>query len=375
MEKLSVNSCMRILYLTESMKWSGGAHQLLLMAAALKRKGHQITVGCQEGSDVARRAEETGLPVERLRLRQDYDALAAYRVSRLVRRDGIEVLHAQHPTAHAIGLMAAAMSRVPVFAVTRRVIFPMRKNLFSRLKYLSKRIDGYVAVAGAVRDELVKAGVRPERIAVIPSVTEGRAASPEEGARLRRELGLTKGPIIGTVANYADFKGQDFLVEAMPTVLAKHPEARLILAGRDTEQLRPMVARLGLEDKVLLAGFRTDVPVILAALDLFVLPSLKEAAATALREAMAAGVPCIGTRVGGIPELIVDGETGYLVPAADSAALADAIVRVLDTPEAARRMGMAAQSRHRSAFSVEAACNAMESFYERLLETSRKRAA
>jgi len=159
---------MRILYLTESTGWSGGAQQALWMAGALRKRGHDLVLGCQPGSDILSRAGEAGVPTAQVRMRQDYDVPAAARVAALLKTHRTEVLHAQHSTAHAIGLMAAWWAKVPVFAVTRRVVFPLKKNIFSRLKYLSGRVDGYVAISQSVKEELMKAGISDPRIEIIP---------------------------------------------------------------------------------------------------------------------------------------------------------------------------------------------------------------
>ena len=119
---------MRIMYLTESMGWSGGAQQVIWMASALQKRGHNLILACQPGSDILARAQSAGIPAAEVRMRQDYDVPAAGRVSTLLNQHKIEVLHAQHSTAHAIGLMAAWWANVPVFAVTRRVVFPLKRN-------------------------------------------------------------------------------------------------------------------------------------------------------------------------------------------------------------------------------------------------------
>src|SRR5438552_3454976 len=111
------------------MRWSGGAEQLLTMACALRDRGHEVILGCQPGSDVLTRARAAGVPVEPIRMRQDYDVPAAWQVAKVMRQHSIELLHAQHSTAHAVGLMAALWAKVPAFAVTRRVVFPLRRNL------------------------------------------------------------------------------------------------------------------------------------------------------------------------------------------------------------------------------------------------------
>jgi glycosyltransferase involved in cell wall biosynthesis len=304
-------------------------------------------------------------------MRQDYDVPAAAKVASLLKTYRTEVLHAQHSTAHALGLMAAWWARVPVFAVTRRVIFPLRKNIFSRVKYLSGRIDGYVAISSAVKEELMKAGLGASRIEVIPSVMNQEAGNPQDRIDVRKELGLSIArPLITNIANYADFKGQDILLRAAAEVVKRFPEAQFLFAGRETEKLKPLVDELNLSASVRLAGFRTDVPRLLAATDIFVLPSLQEAVGTALREAMAAGLACIGTNVGGIPESIRHGDTGLLVPPADVQSLAQAILQLLGNPQKAQTLAVRGRDFVSEHFTLEPASIKMEGFYERLLSRS-----
>lgn len=358
---------MKILYLTESVRWSGGAHQTLLMAGALRKRGHEIILGCQAMSDLVPRAKEAGVPMEFFRMRQDYDLPAALRIAKAMEARKIEILHAQHPTAHAVGLTAAYFSKVPRFVVTRRVVFPLRRNLFSRIKYLSKRIDGYVAISSAVKTELTKAGVDETRVRVIPSVIDAKVASAQDGAALRQELDIApERPVVTTTSNYADFKGQDYLLAAAAEVVKTMPNVLFLLAGRETERLHPLVNQLKLDGNVRLLGFRTDVPRILAASTLFVLPSLQEAVSTALREALFSGLPCIGTRAGGIPESITDGQTGLLVPPADGGALAKAIIRLLQNPQEAAVFAEKGRAFVQSRFSLDTVSAQMEQFYRDL---------
>ncbi len=337
------------------------------MATALQKRGHQMLLACQPGSDILSRARAAGLPTEEVRMRQDYDVPSAGRVADLLKKHRIEVLHAQHSTAHAVGLMAAWWAKVPVFAVTRRVVFPLKRNIFSRLKYLSSRINGYVAISAAVKDELSKAGVDVSRVEIIPSVMNQVPGTPQDRLDFRKELNLAaERPVITNVANYADFKGQDILAEAAALVVKRFPAAQFLFAGRDTEKLQPLIDRLGISANVRLAGFRTDVPRLLAASDLFVLPSLQEAAGTALREAMAAGVACIGTRVGGIPESIKHEDTGLLVSAGNAPELSEAIIRLLENPTLTRTMAARGRAFVEEHFTLEPASIKMEAFYQRL---------
>lgn len=359
---------MRILHVTESMGWSGGAHQTLMMASALRKRGQELWLICQPGSEILSRATEIGIPTVEIRMRQDYDVPAAYRISRAAKGLRANVLHAQHSTAHALALISTLWYRPPVFAVTRRVTFPIRKNLFSRLKYLSQRINGYVAISQAVREELENAGIVSDRIEVIPSATDIKPASKAEGQAIREEFRIPAGvPLVVTIGNYADFKGQDHLIKAASLVVKKKPQVRFLLAGRDIEKLTALVLELGLRESVTLAGFRRDVPQLLAASDVFAIPSLQEAAATALREAMLVGLPVVATNVGGIPESVTDADNGLLVPPANPEALATAILRLIDHPLEAAHMALRGKIKAETHWTIDPAAERMERFYERLL--------
>ncbi len=356
------------MYVTESMGWSGGAQQVLWMAGALREKGHDLIVACQPGSDISALAQKAGIPVEPLRMRQDYDLFAVFALKDLLKKHKTEVLHAQHSTAHAIALMAAALTSVPVFAVTRRVVFPLKSHIFSKLKYLSSRINGYVAISEAVKAELLKAGVKPASVEVIPSVSSQPQADAGERAKVRKELGLTpEGPVIIHVANYAEFKGQNVLARAAVQVLAQVPKAQFLFVGRDTENMKPLIEELAIGSSVKLAGFRTDIPRLLSASDIFAFPSFQEAAGTALREAMAAGLPCIGSDTGGISETIAEGKTGLLFPPGDAEALPLAILRLLRDPMEAKSLASAGKTYVEQNFSLSKAAQHMEQFYTRLL--------
>lgn len=361
---------MRIAQLSNAFNWSGGAQQMWLLSKALAQKGHALWVICPPGSPMEQRCHAARLEVWPLSQRQDYDVPSMIRLARFLKERRIDILHAHHPTAHAIGLGAAYLSRVPAFCVTRRVIFPVKRNPFSRLKYLSRRINGYVAVCEAVKTELAKAGVKSERVVVVPSAVANGAEDPsrEEGMRFREALGLSKTDfVIGTVANHSPYKGLRVLLDAAQPVAAHHPRVHFLIVGRDTERLAPAVAERGLGSRVTLAGFRTDIPHVLAALDLFVLPSLQEAAATALREAMIQGLPVIGTRVGGIPEAIHPGETGLLVPPGDAGALAQAMRTLIDDAALRERLARQGKAYVEKAYALPNVVERMETFYESLL--------
>ena len=189
----------------------------------------------------------------------------------------------------------------------------------------------------------------------------------------RHELGLpAKGPLVGCVARLVPVKGVDYLLEAAPGIRAAIPQATVVFVGdgplRQTMEAR--AAALGMNGAVVFLGLRKDVPDIVPLFDVVVLPSLNEGMGRAAVEAMASGKPVVGSRVGGIQDLVSDGVNGLLVPPRDAPALAAAVIRCLQHPARAALMGR--QGRAASdAYSIEAMITKIEELYVRCLSAKR----
>lgn len=258
----------------------------------------------------------------------------ALALSRLLRRLKPRLVHVTEVWPPA--LVAARLARVPRVLVTHHTPeLPRRDNaagrLWWRLGWATRPEAIYTSEADRSRDGRSPSHVVPLGI----DVDRFAAGTP-----------VLEGTIVGNVARLAAQKGQRALVEALPLVRERHPEARLVIAGEG--ELREELEQLAVEqgEHVVLLGNRSDVPDLLASFDVFAYPSRFEGLCVAVLEAQAAGVPVVATPVGGIRETVVDGETGLLVPPDDPPALAAAIVRLLDDRELARRL--AAQAREQA---------------------------
>jgi len=197
------------------------------------------------------------------------------------------------------------------------------------------------------------------------------AALEREGQRIRQELGIGPGAfLVGNVGRLALQKGQRHLIGAMPLLLERVPHARAIIAGGgDLEDyLRALASEIGVAEQVHVLGPRKDVPALMHAIDVFVMPSIWEGFGLVLLEAMAAGRPIVASRVATIPEVVADRETGLLVPAGDPLALAEALAELAGQPEEASRFGEAGRERLRRQFSVEKVVGDTELLYRELLE-------
>lgn len=364
---------MKVLHVTESRSWSGGTVQLWNLCVGLVKRGHGAGLFCPPDSELLRYAPGSKVNVTLCPMREDYDLPAAWRLAQTVRRFKPDVVHAHHPRAHALALLAQLFARVPNLVVSRRVSFRLKKwNVFSQWKYRSKKIRTFVAVSEDIRRVLIQGGVAPEKLTVIHSGVDVQRFAPRPAAvNLRRELGLPADrPVVGNLTHFSWWKGQTVFLEAAKLVLDAGVSAHFLLVGKDTDgaEAREKVRALGIGDHVTLAGFRTDIPDVLSLLNVSVLSSLEgEGFSGVLREAMCMGVPVVASDVGGNSELVKDGKTGRLVPPGDARAFATAIRQILADPALAQEMARAAQDNVTSHYSLESMVDKTIALYERII--------
>ncbi|MFA6582840.1 MAG: glycosyltransferase family 4 protein [Elusimicrobiaceae bacterium] len=352
---------MNLLFVSESHGWSGGANQMLLTAGELARRGHKIIFAVPADGVIGTRAAQAGFEIIDLRIKQDYDVSSALKIKKIAARVNAGLVHAHHPRAHAVCLIARYLGMKAPLVVTRRVIFRIRINPFSALKYRSGKICKYIAVCNAAKTELVKGGVPAGQVEVIPSAVDFKKY---EAAKAKRAALEFKPPYrVGMIGHYSWFKGHDYMLKAAPEILRACPETVFVFAGRDLDKLMPLVRELGIEKNVEMLGERSDVPDILAGLHLFAMPSLQEGIATALIEAQSAGVPAVASDIGGIPDVMLPGVTGEMVPARDEKALAAAVIKLLKDPVLANEYAAKAFERVKENFDLPSVCDRLESFY------------
>jgi glycosyltransferase involved in cell wall biosynthesis len=357
------------LHIDTARTWRGGQNQVLVTLMGLRALGHRTMLVAHAAGELRQRARE-GLDLVPLAPRTEMDLAAAWRLSRLVKQLRPDVVHAHDPHGVAMAALALSMSTqapTPPLVAARRVDFHLRGSALSRWKY--RQVDCFICASDAIRQLLLADGVEPERtVTVHEGIDLGRVdAAPR--INLHEELWLPHhAPLVGNVAALVPHKGQRHLVEAAALVVREVPDARFVIAGEG--ELRPALERQikerRLEKHVLLAGFRPDVLSLHKAFDVFVMSSVTEGLGTSLLDAMACAKPIVATAVGGIPEVVVDGETGFLVPPRDAEAMSGAIVRLLTDEALRRRMGDAGLARVRNRFSAERMVQETLDVYERV---------
>jgi glycosyltransferase involved in cell wall biosynthesis len=359
---------LRILHTESSKGWGGQENRTLNELLTLREMGHVAMLACPPDARLGARAAEAGFAVTAVPMRGALDLPAIRALRRLMRDEGVQIVNTHSGRDTQLAGMAARslLGGRPRIVRTRHLALPIS----SRFSYVTLP-DHVVTVSRFVGGYLASAGVPAERISTVHTgIDLSRYQAAEGDGGLREELKLAPGtPLVGTVAILRRKKGHAELLEAVPAVLERFPAAHFVFAGDGPQQqnLEQRIAELGLQRRVHLLGLRRDVVNILQSLDLFVLPTHQEALGTAFLEAAAMGVPAVGTRVDGVPEVVADGETGLLVPVNDSAAIAAAIVALLGDPERRRAMGEAARRRVRASYSREAMVTGMVALYEKLL--------
>lgn len=350
-------------------EWRGGQRQSLYLARELMKAGLRFRFVVQPGSPLHDRAAADGLPVLPLKMASEMSLGAAYRLSREMTRAGCVLAHFHDAHAVAVGGLACRWARVPIRIVSRRVDFPLKRNVFSRRKY-GKDVDVIIAISEGVRDVLLKGGIPPSAIEVIPS---GIDFSPFDAVKtrdfLRKEFGFGSDEfLVGIVAALEDHKGHKYLIEAASLIKLRVPRVRIIVVGRGSLELEldQQAKGLKVDDLVFFLGFREDIPQILASLDVFVLSSHMEGLGSSILDAMASRLPVVATAVGGIPEVVLDNQTGLLVPPRDPQALADAIVRLYSDRALASRLGWRGHEVVHDKFSAEAMARKILAVYERI---------
>ena len=367
---------LRILQINSGDGWSGGQYQVLLLSKGLAERGHHVVVVCPPGSALAEKAIREGLIVETVAMRGQWDVRAVFRMREIMKRHRIQVLNTHKPKPHTLALIAAITLQIPVVVATRRVSFPLRKHPFRWLKWVAA-VDKIIAVAKSVEESLVRSGVPASKVITIYGAIDlkrFRPASPDP--TLRRELGLDdQTRVVGKVADYRPWKGYGVFLEAASLILKEEPRVRFFAIGGKSKYGREMEAqakRLGIEKQVTFTGFRDDVERFYPLMHVSVnCATAGEGLPGVLRESMAMELPVVAADVGGNREVVIDGETGLLIPPNNPEALAQAILKLLRDRDLARRLGRQGRSFVEKRFSIESMVTRTESIYKEALIVNR----
>ena len=384
----------RVLRVIARLNMGGPALHVAYLTAGLATRGYETTLvagSLARGEDsMAFVADELGVEVVRIdelhrEISPARDIVAAVRLARLIRKIRPHILHTHTAKAGAVGRFAALLAgdaRPPVVVhtyhghVLRGYFDPVRARAFRQLeRTLARSTTALVAVSPQVRDDLVELDVAPAtRFAVVRLGIEldQRVASGSNGrGETRRVLGIGERPFtVGWIGRMTGIKRTDDVLLAFKSLRERGIDARLCLVGDgpDRDQVERRAHELGVMRDTLFLGYQEQVASFFAAFDVFILPSANEGTPVTAIEALAAGKPVVATRVGGIPDVVRDGEDGFLVAPGDVEALADRLAELATDDKLRERMGEAARARVRERYSVQRLVDDVDRLYRSLLE-------
>lgn len=364
---------MNILAITNQLHMGGAEHFVVRLSNELARRRRRVVVLTSGGDLVSLLDERVTHLVGPARAKSPQ---GIWRLSRqiadVIQEHDIQVVHANSPTTALAASLACWRQAIPVVTSAHGSWQERVKPYVARMFSLGS--DRVVGCSEALTKDLIRHGLNPRKAMTIHNGIPYGAPEPDPGLRaeVRAELGVPEhAPVIMFVARFAADKGIEDLLIAMVEVLRRRPDTRLVLAG-DGPLLpvcRAQARTLGIEDAVHFLGFRHDVHRLLAAADVFTLPSLDEGLPLSVAEAMASGLPVVATPVGGVPEIVLDNITGFLVEPKTPSHLRDALLKLLADPVLARRMGQAGRIHVAAHFTLDQMVTRFEALYQAQFET------
>jgi L-malate glycosyltransferase len=351
----------------------GGTERLVIEICRRLPRAMVPAVCClDEPGEWAAELTSEGIPVVALHREPGFQPLLGYRIATLARRVGANVMHCHHYSPYVYGVLATLLSRRCglVFTEHGRLsdAAPSRKRRLVN-PWLARVPGAICAVSADLKRHMVAEGFPERRVQVVYNgIAVGERADEHSRVAVRPDLGIPPDAfVVGTVARLDPVKDLGSLLQAHALVLAAIPAARLVVVGTGPEQasLETAARALGISDRVHFVGYRADARRVMSAFDLYVNCSTYEGVSLTILEAMAAGLPVVATQVGGNPEVVVDGETGLLVPARAVPPLADAVVALGSDALRRRQMAEAGRRRVERAFSIDRMVAEYRRAYER----------
>ncbi len=360
----------KVLHVDTETGWRGGQQQAFYLFESMCAQGYTTSFVCPPSSKLESYFQTKNLPHKAICYRGELDLVSGIRLACFARRNGYRILHLHSGHALSWGLWAKLFNPGLVLIGTRRVDFRIKKNLFSKLKYFNPLIDRFVAISDNIRRVMIADGI-PERL--ITTIHSGVEITKHADITVPIDFRTTwqipdDGIIIGTVAAFVGHKDYPTLIQAAARVVKTEPRAFFMAVGDGIllPRMKQLVKELRLEHHFIFCGYQTEVGQFLKAFDIFVMASKLEGLGTSVLDAMALGLPVVGTRAGGIPEMIIDEECGLLVETRNPDSLAKAILRMIKDPLLREKLSKGAVIKAQE-FSIEETVRQNIKLYQELM--------
>lgn len=364
----------KILHIDTEKTWRGGENQLRLLIVG-SQSSAQHFIAAHLDSEAAKRMK-TAATVVPINTRTPWGMLkSAYRLAQYCRQNEISIIDCHSSRSHSLGLAVKKFNPKVKLVVHRRVDFSPSKNYWSRRKYTSGQVDQFIAISDEISRILIDYGVDSQKVTTVHS---GVDPAPFRNVNARQakeeifsQLSISEDKIlIANVAYHTEQKGMETLIQGLEILKSKCQNFVCVLAGEGhlTPKLKEMTAQAALQDHVKFLGIRHDIAEILAAADIFALPSNKEGLGTSILDALFSHCAVAASRVGGIPEMIIDQRTGLLSDVGDFHKLAENLYQLIEDPVKRRELSSEGLKHIESKFTQEAMVQGNLRTYKSLLK-------
>lgn len=362
----------KVVHVLSDMKVGGAGRWLINLLKASNRENYEIKVVLPAGSlliDIIRNIGYEVIPVEGMK-DKSFDKDTILVLYKLFRKEKPRIVHTH---ASLSARIAARLAGVKVVVNTKHCIDAPKKGVrkLAGASINGRLSDRIIAVSNAVKQNIIESGIPENKVEVIYGGIEGvKEISGEEKAKLRESLSISKEDIVvGIVARLAEVKGHVYFIQAADIISRIAKDVKFLIAGigPKEKELKDLVLEKGLQERVVFTGYVEEIEKIYNIIDINVITSISEALCLSLIEGMCLGKPCVGTDTGGIPEVIRDGENGLLVPVREPEELAEAILKLIKSPELRKTMGEKGKEIMAQNFKADAMTRKIEGVYEALI--------
>ena len=380
---MSMNQRKRILLLTDAFQGLGGSERnITQLLVGIDKDKFEICIACFGSGKLSEFMKEQGFSIVDLKKAGIY-TLSGLRnlafLKKIVNENKISLIVTYHESSDFYGLALSIICNIPVISSRRDMGFKTKLHHRIAYKFVGRFFDAVIAVSEAVKKEVIKRHWFPEEkiFTVYNAINAVDYGNAHDGIALKRKLGIqSESFVVGMVANIRKIKGYLYFLDAARIILRYNRNVQFVMIGYDaiksdftTERLERYGKEIGISENLHFLGGKLEIPDLISIFDVAVLASLSEGFSNVILEYMASSKPVVATGVGGNPEIVVHGQTGLLVPPADSVALADAILSIWEDKEAASRFGIAGRKRVEERFSLGVMLRNYENLFEQVINS------
>jgi glycosyltransferase involved in cell wall biosynthesis len=330
-KRLLPESDLSIIHLSSIRKWRGGEQQVINLVEQLRVQGVYNHLVVAKNSELAQYCRKHKLPYTTINYLNGFNFFAALKIKALTRRLNVDIIHMHCSPSHTLGIASYILGNKSKLVLTRRVIYPIKSRFLSLKKYNFSGIERIICVSRAIRDVLAEQIKRENVFSVVyDGVDIDRITAQKKERSIRQEFQLSDKILVSIIAALSPEKDHITFLNAAKIILESGGNFHFLVvgAGKEEENIKAYIDKLGLTANVTMTGFRNDIPNVLNEINYFTLTSTEEGLGSSILEAFANKTPVVATAAGGIPEVVIHGETGLLATKGDAPAIANHILEL-----------------------------------------------